>query len=120
MIFKIEKEESKNPVLAGGIHFFIRVSKRFPWEAVIWFAGLAFLALQPIDVQTHFTLCPLALSGIEWCPGCGLGHAITLLFHGEFVSSFNVHPLAFFAVIVLSLRIINLTKKYLTKHGESY
>ena len=92
--------------------------KRLPFEAIGWFAALAWLAVaDPAD--GHFSLCPLYNAGITSCPGCGLGRSIILLFHGAVAASFKTHPLGIFAVIVLSFRIVDLTKQYL-KHGKSY
>jgi len=80
------------------------------FETLIWITGLIYLALfSPVD-QTHFTICPLANAGIDFCPGCGLGHSITQFFHGNFVQSFQTHPLGFFAVIIIIHRIYTLLK----------
>jgi hypothetical protein len=84
---------------------------RFPVEAVIWLGALIALACINPEVHTHFTLCPLNNLGIDWCPGCGLGRAVSLLFHGEVVRSFQMHPLGIFAVAVLLYRSLCLIKK---------
>jgi hypothetical protein len=91
--------------------------KKFPWEALVWFTGLLFLAFHSPDTSTHFTVCPLALANIGWCPGCGLGTSVSLLLHGDVMESFSTHPLGIFALIVLSFRIILLTKKYIQTYG---
>jgi hypothetical protein len=97
------------------IVFFI---KGLPLEAMIWFCGLLALALYtPAD--RHFTICPLNHLGFDFCPGCGLGRSIAHLFHGEVANSLKTHPLGIFAVIVLSFRIIQLSKGYLKSHGKS-
>ncbi len=93
--------------------------KRFPVEALIWLSGLLILAT--LDTGNgHITLCPLANAGLSFCPGCGLGRSIALFFDGRFTESVKMHPLGIFAVIVLSFRIINLTKHYLQHYGKSY
>ncbi|HEX8039080.1 MAG TPA: DUF2752 domain-containing protein [Chryseosolibacter sp.] len=93
--------------------------RRLPFEAFCWLTGL--LALACMDTsRTHFTLCPLRNAGFDFCPGCGLGRSVSLLFHGEISASLHAHPLGIFAVIVLSLRIINLTKQHLQSYGKSY
>lgn len=93
--------------------FYIFLKKYFKFigfESLIWIAGLIYLAFfSPID-QTHFTICPLANMGLDFCPGCGLGHSITQLFHGNFVDSFNTHPLGLFALIIILYRIYTLLK----------
>lgn len=93
------------------IYFFLkRGFKIIGLEAFIWIFGLTYLAFfSPLD-QTHFTICPLANAGIDFCPGCGLGHSITLFFRGNFIQSFNTHPLGFFALLIISHRIYSLVK----------
>lgn len=93
--------------------------KKLPWEALIWITGLLMLALYDPGEQDHIAICPLSLLGFEHCPGCGLGRSISLLFHGEWYQSFITHPLGFFAVIILSLRIINLLKNH-KPHGPHH
>lgn len=81
------------------------------FEATIWIIGLSYLAFfSPVN-ETHFTICPLKNAGIDFCPGCGLGHSITQIFHGNFIQSFNTHPLGFFAILVIIHRIYSLIKK---------
>ena len=93
--------------------------RNLPFEALIWCAGLLVLAFSNPDTQTHFSICPLYNLGFDFCPGCGLGKSISLLFHGELIRSFAAHPLGIFAVIVLSYRIFRLTKNYLNLYGKS-
>lgn len=94
--------------------------KRIPLEALVWSVAFVFLAIDHPGEQPHFTICPLHHLGIEFCPGCGLGRSISFLFHGNFRQSLATHPLGIFAVIVLSFRIIQLTKNYLYPYGKSY
>lgn len=93
--------------------------RRFPFEALIWFSGLLVLYLNPVG-DSHFTICPLKNAGFDFCPGCGLGTAVSLLLHGEVVDSLHAHPLGIFALIILSFRIVNLTKLYFQNYGKSY
>lgn len=93
--------------------------KRFPFEALIWFSGLLVLYLNPAG-DSHFTICPLKNAGFDFCPGCGLGTSVSLLLHGEVVDSLHAHPLGIFALIILSFRIVNLTKLYIQNYGKSY
>jgi hypothetical protein len=85
-------------------------SRLIGFEAFVWICGLAYLAFFADPSQCHFTLCPLANLGIDFCPGCGLGHSITQIFRGDFTGSFHTHPLGFFALIVITYRIISLIK----------
>lgn len=94
--------------------------KRIPFEALCWLTGLLWLALSEAGSSGHFTLCPLKNAGFDFCPGCGLGKSVTLLFQGEVSASFDAHPLGIFAVIILSFRIIDLTKQSIQNYGKSY
>jgi hypothetical protein len=96
----------------------MRQLRYIPFEAIIWFGGLVILAfLNPIG--SHFTLCPLHNLGFDFCPGCGLGKSISFLFRGQVAQSFKAHPLGIFAVIVLSLRILNLLKNFIKSYGQN-
>ena len=88
-------------------------------EALVWFVGLTSLAIYYPSGE-HVSLCPLYQLGVDFCPGCGLGRSISYVLHGEIVPSLKTHPLGIFAVIVLSLRIIKLSKLYLQTHGKNY
>lgn len=79
-------------------------------EAYLWLFALLSMALTTPTHDTHFTFCLFKLMGIDFCPGCGLGHAIIFLFHGDFVDSWNSHPLAILAVAVLLHRIYRILK----------
>ncbi|MDR3697140.1 DUF2752 domain-containing protein [Mucilaginibacter sp.] len=81
------------------------------FELVFWIAALVSLALTDPMAQVHFSLCPLKALGFKWCPGCGLGHAISFLIHGDIRSSFRAHWLGIPAVIVLLYRIYALIKQ---------
>jgi hypothetical protein len=78
-----------------------------PW---IWTASLVWLAWTD-PASMHFTFCPLANIGIGWCPGCGLGHAVSYALHGEFIQSLHEHVLGIPAVVVLTFRITTLIRE---------
>jgi hypothetical protein len=91
--------------------------KTFVWEALAWFAGLAFLALSNPYDPTHLSFFPPTwLFGLR-SPGYNLGHSIAYIFHGRFMQSLQANPLGIVAVAVLAGRIITLVhtsyKKYL-------
>jgi hypothetical protein len=88
----------------------IKIWKTVGFEALVWILGLLYLALIYSPGETHFTICPLANLGLDFCPGCGLGHSISYLFRGDFTSSFHSHPLGIFALIIIVSRIISLIK----------
>lgn len=84
-------------------------------EAIIWITGLTYLAFFSSLTESHYTICPLKNAGIDFCPGCGLGHSIALIFHGEFIQSFYTHPLGFFAIAIIVFRIYTLIKMNINK-----
>jgi hypothetical protein len=83
---------------------FIRFFKSY-FEAIVWICALVLLAtMNPYSTQP--SLCMFHALGIDSCPGCGLGHAISAAFHGQFVRSFETHPLGIVTILLLSARII--------------
>lgn len=80
------------------------------FEASVWISGLVSLLLIHSPGETHFTICPLANLGFEFCPGCGLGNSISYIFNGDIISSIHSHPLGIFALIILTIRIITIIK----------
>jgi hypothetical protein len=83
--------------------------KRINTELIFWIGGLTYLAFTN-PAESHFTLCPIKNLGFSFCPGCGLGHSISYLFHGQIQESFHHHPLGIFAVVVILWRIFQLIK----------
>jgi len=89
------------------------VKKRLPlFELFIWITALILLAFSTPGAS-HFTLCPLANLGITWCPGCGLGRAITHVFHGEIKQALGLHWFVFPALAILLFRIAQLSKQFI-------
>ncbi|MDR3626125.1 MAG: DUF2752 domain-containing protein [Ignavibacteriaceae bacterium] len=87
-------------------------------EAWIWIAGLTVLAILNPDSHSHFTLCPFKNLGFRYCPGCGLGHSISYLFHGNIKESIQAHILGIPAVIILLIRTISIIKKTSTFYSS--
>jgi hypothetical protein len=85
--------------------------KKVDSEAWIWIAGLTVLAIINPDSNSHFTLCPFKNLGFNYCPGCGLGHSISYLFHGNIKASLQSHILGIPSVMILSVRTISLIIK---------
>jgi len=85
------------------------MTKRINIELLCWIGGLTWLAIMNPSV-THFTVCPIKNLGFSFCLGCGLGHSISFLFHGQIKESFHHHPLGAFALVVIFLRILKLIK----------
>ncbi|NVJ86212.1 MAG: DUF2752 domain-containing protein [Algoriphagus sp.] len=96
---------------------FIHRLQKFPLELVFWIGSiLAILTIDPWATQ-HLTLCPLENLGFDWCPGCGLGRSMNLLARGEFQASWDMHPLAALAYVVILSRIWNLINNLKATHN---
>ncbi|MBR9999301.1 MAG: DUF2752 domain-containing protein [Cyclobacteriaceae bacterium] len=98
----------------------VKVKNRFsqvyyhaPIEAFTWISGLILLALYHPSEDQHISICLLKGIGFEFCPGCGLGRAVSSILHGEFYLSWQTHPLGFFALGVLLYRIFRLMKFFI-------
>ena len=90
-------------------------------ELTFWVASLTLLALMPPGTDAHFSFCVFKLLGIDFCPGCGLGHSISYLFHGNLRASFSSHPLGLFAVIIILSRIYKLLQfHFFSKKTTTY
>jgi hypothetical protein len=85
--------------------------KKINIEAMMWITGLAILAIINPYSHPHFSICPFKNCGFKYCPGCGLGHSISYLFHGNIKASLQAHILGIPTVIILSARSISLIKK---------
>lgn len=79
-----------------------------PLEIFAWATGLLALSLANPDAEGLLDLCLFKHLGFDGCPGCGLGHSIAYLLHGQLGQAFETHPLGPFAVVVLCARIITL------------
>jgi hypothetical protein len=90
------------------VRTFIRSGKMEAWT---WLIAIALLAMTDPDSCGHFTLCLFKNLGFDFCPGCGLGHGIALLFRGRLADSWAAHPLAIPAVIILLYRSYTLFAK---------
>lgn len=91
----------------------MKVMMRLPFELFFWIAALLLLGTADLhnhEVGPHFTLCPLANLGFNWCPGCGIGRAIGLLLQGDLKASLEEHWFGIPAVLVITHRIVILIK----------
>lgn len=78
------------------------------FELIFWITSMTMLALMQPGSDHYFSLCIFKMAGINFCPGCGLGHSISYLFHGNIQASFSSHPLGIFAVIIILFRVYKL------------
>ncbi|MGH2564397.1 MAG: DUF2752 domain-containing protein [Ginsengibacter sp.] len=74
-------------------------------------AALILLAAMPPGTDPHYSFCLFKQLGFKYCPGCGLGHSISYLFHGNIRASFTAHPFGIFAVIIIINRILKLFRQ---------
>ncbi len=84
--------------------------KRSHLEAFFWIVAILALALTNPAEEGHASLCLFRNTGLGFCPGCGLGHAISWLFRGQLAASFHSHPLGIPAVVILLIRSFNLLR----------
>jgi hypothetical protein len=90
------------------------------FELTFWIAALILLALMPTGTDPHYSFCLFKMMGFKFCPGCGLGHSISYLFHGNIKASFSAHPLGIFAVIILLFRIYTLSRLHIFSKKIQY
>ncbi len=82
--------------------------KPFLFELICWVVALILLAFS--DPQgPHFSLCPLAALGLEWCWGCGIGRSMAALLQGNPIESWKQHWFGIPALLILVYRISQLS-----------
>jgi len=97
----------------------VKLFKRY-FELTAWTSALVLLALMDPATNSHYSFCIFKFTGIKYCPGCGLGHSISFLFHGDLRGSFSAHPLGIFAVAVILFRIYKLSSLHIFSHSKKY
>ncbi|MFL9481528.1 DUF2752 domain-containing protein [Chitinophagaceae bacterium LWZ2-11] len=80
------------------------------FELLFWIAAVITLYFLN-DAGNAPSLCFFKFIGISWCPGCGIGHSIHSAMHFRFSESFRYHPLGMFALIIIFIRIKQLSFK---------
>ncbi len=78
------------------------------FELYFWLLALVILYFMPL---TGESLCLFRFAGIDWCPGCGLGHALQAAMHLNFATSFDEHPFGIPALLIIANRIVQLIFK---------
>ena len=56
--------------------------------------------------------------GFKWCPGCGIGHSIAWLLHGNIKNSLHAHWLGIPALVLIVYRIVVLIKDNVLGYGD--
>jgi hypothetical protein len=96
------------------------IKKYFSFELSFWIVSLIYLAMIN-PAESHFSFCLFNRLGFTWCPGCGIGHSISYLLHGDVIKSFHTHRLGTFALIVIVYRVLQLIRNiYQTNQNQSY
>jgi len=90
------------------------------FELTFWISALIALGISDPTLASHYTLCPLKLMGITWCPGCGLGHSIAFLLHGDVRDSFHSHWFGVPALVTIVYRIVDLIRQRIADHGADF
>ncbi|UEG53025.1 DUF2752 domain-containing protein [Mucilaginibacter daejeonensis] len=90
-------------------------------ELIFWTAAILALAAADPSAQPHYTICVFKLAGINWCPGCGLGHSISWLLHGDIAASLKAHWLGIPALAIIFWRTGQLLKRMaIFKASQNY
>ncbi|WP_299512729.1 DUF2752 domain-containing protein [Mucilaginibacter sp.] len=90
------------------------------FELIFWVTAIIALAVADPSVEPQYPLCPLKLMGITWCPGCGIGHAISWLIHGNLANSWRAHWLGVPALILITYRIYVLGRGAFGKSKQAF
>jgi len=88
-------------------------------ELAFWIAALVALGCSNPAEPSQYVLCPFRLMGFKWCPGCGIGHSIAWLLHGDIKNSLHAHWLGIPALIIIVYRIIILFKANVLERGNT-
>ncbi len=88
-------------------YYRMNLLKKLPFELLIWISILIYLAAIDPSAE-HVSFCIYKFIGINWCPGCGIGHAISYALHCDFYASFQSHKFGIIALFILVHRIYKL------------
>ncbi len=94
--------------------------QRIGLEPIVWLGGLALVCVLGPGSESHIVICPFALLGIDWCPGCGLGRSIAFLARGDIAASLHAHWLGIPALVILLARSITLTHRNVNRTTTHY
>ncbi|WP_299822606.1 DUF2752 domain-containing protein [uncultured Pontibacter sp.] len=86
------------------------VQLKYLAEVGLWCAGIVLLALMNPDGEHLFSFCPYSWVLENGCIGCGLGHGVAYLLRGNWQASWQAHPLAAPALLLLLWRCWQLLR----------
>lgn len=107
------QENIYNSYQNDNAHSISKVFKKYfhrYFELIFWATALIALFTINPSQESHFSLCLFKNLGLQFCPGCGLGHSISYLLHGYLKASINAHPLGIIAFLIILNRIFQLIK----------
>lgn len=81
------------------------------FEISVFTTGLFLLAMMDPEVANGPSLCLFDAIGISFCPGEGLGHSISYVFHGQIDNALRANMFGPVAIAILGGRIIQLLLK---------
>ncbi len=87
-------------------------------EAAMWVCGLLAMAIADPTAPALLETCLLKAAGFQFCPGCGLGHAVAYLARGEILLSFQSHAFAPIVVGVILHRVFVLYREVCFKRNK--
>lgn len=85
-------------------------------ELLIWVGAILWLAFGVDYRATAAGFCPFrllgleVLTGLEACPGCGLGRSIAAALHGAWKLSWQHHWMGIPALLIICSRIVTLIR----------
>ena len=85
-------------------------------ELLVWTGSLMALWMMNPSKDQHFSLCLFKLLGFHYCPGCGLGHSVSFLLHGNIKQAVISNRMGLFALPVLLHRIFTLSVPLIFNH----
>lgn len=71
----------------------MKIRHPVPFYVVAGVAWVFCAAQAACGVGESVILCPFRLVTGHRCPGCGMGHAVVAAMRGDWVASFQAHPL---------------------------
>jgi len=85
----------------------------------MWVCGILAVAVADPTAPALLQTCLLKAVGFQYCPGCGLGHAVAYLARGEILLSIQSHPFAPIVVGVLLHRVVTLCRQIRRQQNNS-
>ncbi len=92
--------------------------KKIPIELLVWVSALIWFACIDPSLPAR-SFCLFHNLGLAWCPGCGIGHSLSYLLHGNVKASLEAHPFGLPALLILVHRIYRLGRREILRMNIS-